>query len=81
MSSPVCVPCCREMEPAKNGVWWVKMQSGKPYKITNCDRWACPYCGQQILTGFANTSTTSEDPHFDALLASAGEYDEVIYER
>ncbi len=98
---PVCVKCCKEMTPAKNGVWWVKMRKSKkevlmpnlppnghwltvydnqPYKITMCDRWQCPGCGQEILTGFSNYSTEHWQNSFASVLESAVEHDEVYYE-
>ncbi len=99
MNPPVCVKCYKEMTPAKNGVWWVKMRkyekeashpfledaripvvARKPYKITACDRWQCPGCGQQILTGFSSESTEHWQEGFASLLKSATEHDEVYYE-
>ena len=93
---PVCVGCKREMEPAKNGVWWVKMHRlaikcdgvhtlglksivhHRPYKATACDRWHCPNCGHQLLTGFAPESVEVEVSDFLKVAKASG--DEIVYE-
>ena len=51
---PVCVKCKVELIPDKNGVKVVDMflKNQSPYQIWDADRWICPECGIQIITGF-----------------------------
>ena len=52
MPSPVCVQCAVEFRCDKNGVPYVEMSDGHPYKVWDSDRWRCPSCGTTILSGF-----------------------------
>ena len=94
MNPPVCVKCKREMSPAKNGVWWVKMRRlvvqkqpthftarQEPYKMTMADKWKCDSCGMEVLAGVAPGSTYHNEKFFDSLISGARKHgDEVIYE-
>lgn len=63
---PICIKCSRFFRPIKNGFWFTEgmpvvdgAQPGladadkwKPYKIWASDKFECPGCGVQILSGF-----------------------------
>ncbi len=49
---PVCVSCQREMRPEQNGVGCLDMADFGPYKLWDSDKWKCPSCGYEILSGF-----------------------------
>lgn len=51
---PVCIPCQKEYRIDKNGVYVIETfgHPPKPYKIWSADRWICPSCGHQLLSGF-----------------------------
>ena len=49
-----------------------------PYKATSCDRWRCPMCGQEVLTGFAPSSVEVDVDRFLSECLKMGE--EIVYE-
>jgi len=55
MPRPICVACQVEMRCIKNDFYAVLManEPPEPYQIWASDKWACPKCGIEILTGFA----------------------------
>lgn len=54
MPRPVCVKCQLEFRCVKNGVSAVFMSGNppQPYQIFDSDKWQCPKCGFEILSGF-----------------------------
>lgn len=54
---PVCVKCEIQFEREKNGVEAKEMRDKEKtseYRIWSADKWKCPGCGTEILSGFAN---------------------------
>ena len=49
---PVCVKCGLEMKPETNGVGVLDIADFGPYKIWDADKWKCPGCKYEIVTGF-----------------------------
>lgn len=49
---PLCVPCKREMFPAKNSVNVLFHASFGPYQVIQGDMWECPNCHAQIISGW-----------------------------
>ncbi len=52
-SDYVCVKCQRFMRIEKNGVT-VEEQTevGEPYKLWDADKYRCPACGFEVISGF-----------------------------
>lgn len=54
--SPICVACSAQMRVAKNDVPFIFLDDEhEPYAAANYDKWECPLCGNEILTGAGNT--------------------------
>jgi F0F1-type ATP synthase beta subunit len=52
-SNLVCVPCGTFMRVAKNGVTVEEqMEDGSPYKLWDADKYKCPACGHEVMSGF-----------------------------
>ena len=52
-SSYVCVACNRFMRIEKNGVTVEElMDDGSPYKLWDADKYKCPSCGHEVISGF-----------------------------
>ena len=56
MPKLVCVKCEVELRPELNGVKVVELfcSNKMPYKVWNTDKWKCPKCGYEIISGFGN---------------------------
>lgn len=69
---PICIPCQRFFRMVKSGFYFVEgMPVGpgtapagtaepgkwKPYKIWSGDRWRCPGCNAEIISGVAQQPT------------------------
>ena len=52
-----CEPCGQNMRVLKNDVAVRATSEGNPYYIVRADRWGCPKCGHEVLTGFAGGPT------------------------
>lgn len=56
-NSPICLTCCREMRPKRNGVYFIEVYDDgvspelTPYRIWNSDHWRCPVCEAAVLSG------------------------------
>ena len=50
---PVCVKCCCELRPEKNGFGVLDMNDNGPYELWDADMWKCPKCGYEVVGGFA----------------------------
>ena len=66
----VCVKCRRSMKPEKNGVDAMETvdKRGKPYRIWSADKWRCTNCGFEILAGFAEKPTYSDQDSYNERL-------------
>lgn len=50
----ICVECLSEMKCEENGVQVeMLLKDESPYYKVYADKWKCPYCGKEILIGFA----------------------------
>ena len=69
---PVCVPCKQRMRCEKNSEFVVIMTGDEPteaYQIWTGDRWKCPACDQETITGWGNKPVSEcFDPGFQRLL-------------
>ena len=77
---PVCVKCEVELYPEKNDIRVLDtMPGGSPYKIWCADKWKCPICGIEIVTGFGLGPIAEHyEPGFDDLLANTQAADTVV---
>ena len=52
---PICCKCGREMRPEENGVVAVLYahQPPVPYEAYRADKWRCPSCGTEVLSGYS----------------------------
>ena len=51
--STVLCGCGRFMQVAQNGVTVEELtEDGAGYKLWDADRWRCPECGAEVVTGF-----------------------------
>jgi hypothetical protein len=51
--SSVLCGCGRFMRVTQNSVTVEELlEDGSPYKLWDADRWTCPACGVEIVTGF-----------------------------
>lgn len=50
----ICCGCQRELRCDRNGVLVIYRVKGEHrfYKAYNADRWKCPECGVEVITGF-----------------------------
>lgn len=48
----VCTKCNVTMKPKENGQIALEMADFGPYKIWQCDKYYCPECEAEVLTGF-----------------------------
>ena len=64
----LCPSCELAMKPKKNGIY-VEEHRGYdlPYKIWMADLLACPLCGREVVSGFANQPAAE---HYQADYAS-----------
>ncbi len=62
MPKIVCVKCKRELRVAKNEVYYIETFKYGPYRVWNADKFQCPECGTEILSGYGNNPILS---HFD----------------
>lgn len=53
MPKAVCVKCCTELYPKKNGVYVLEYAHFGPYKLFHADMWACMTCGHEVVMGIA----------------------------
>lgn len=58
----VCVPCGVSYRPERNGQDALEIVAGQPYRLWESDKWKCPSCGHEILTGFGRTPVSE---HFE----------------
>jgi hypothetical protein len=70
MPKLVCVKCQVELRPELNGFKVVEMMSDdRPYKIWDSDKWKCPECGFEVVSGFGyNAEKEHFETGFDTLL-------------
>ena len=56
MRKPTCVPCQIGMEQVKIGLYCASMFSDppQPYKIWAADKYQCPICGHEVLSGYGD---------------------------
>jgi hypothetical protein len=54
MAVVICVKCNLEMRPAKNGQPVESMTEEGPYQLIMGDKYQCPECGADVVTGLAN---------------------------
>ena len=47
-----CGSCQVPLRPEKNGETVEMTSNGRLYYIISADRWKCPICGHEVLTGF-----------------------------
>lgn len=53
VSNYVCVPCGAFMRIETNSVTVEElMDDGAPYKLWDADKYRCPECGHEIISGF-----------------------------
>ncbi len=52
MPKLVCIKCQCLFKIEKNGISAVEMVQGRPYELSDADKWKCPGCGMEILAGF-----------------------------
>jgi len=84
MPKPVCVPCRMFFRAEKTGFYFIEgMPHGNappgnaapemwsPYKIWSSDKWRCPGCGTEILSGFGREALAlHNEPDFKRLAES-----------
>lgn len=52
-SNYVCAPCGVFMRIERNGVTVEEQtEDGEPYKLWDADKYRCPQCGHEIVSGF-----------------------------
>ena len=74
MRKPVCVPCGLAMKPEDNGVRAVETkdkEKQEEYRIWSADKWKCPGCGHEVLSGYGDRATYPSDEDYDEKLAHA----------
>ena len=53
--NPLCVSCGVRFKPEKNGVYVKVIKSnGMLYYVAQGDKWKCPKCGFEIITGYGS---------------------------
>lgn len=52
MPKLVCIKCQCLFKIEKNGISAVELVRGRPYEMSDADKWKCPVCGMEILAGF-----------------------------
>lgn len=52
MPKLVCIKCKCLFKIEKNGISAIETVRGKPYEMSDADKWKCPKCGIEILAGF-----------------------------
>lgn len=60
MKKPVCVACGLTMYPEENGICAMEMkdkEKTEPYRIWSTDKWKCPGCGIEVLSGFGDRAS------------------------
>lgn len=61
MPTPICVKCRVEMRCAKNSFIVRDPEAGGfPSTYWASDKWACPVCGCEIVTGFSRSGHDSD---------------------
>jgi len=78
----ICVKCEVEYKIVKNGNPVIEMFSNppQPYKIWSADKWQCPICYHQIISGFAfNPIAEHFEDGFDAILDKVKKTKSTIY--
>lgn len=78
MHRPVCVPCCTEMKPERNGTPYIEYADFGPYQIWETDKYKCPGCGHETLVGFSGRAICCYEAQFAAVLQSAMEREAVV---
>lgn len=93
MPRPVCVPCARFYRTEKNGFRLTESMPAvdgakpgknfahqwKPYKLWCADKWKCPGCGHEMVTGFGHACVRNQhEPDFDELRIKDGFNDFVV---
>ena len=55
MKRPICIKCCRMYRPKENGVYVKELfqKNRAIYRIWCADLLACPVCGHEIVSQFA----------------------------
>jgi hypothetical protein len=61
MHAPVCIPCGKQYLADKNGV---TCRRGK-FDIIFADRWKCPGCGHEIITGWSGGGEWMFQPDYE----------------
>ena len=56
MSKIICVTCGREMRVCTMGIIVIEMfgKSERPYRLWSADRYLCPECNTEVVSGFAD---------------------------
>lgn len=56
MAKMICVKCEVPFKIEKNGIIVPEMfmKNTKIYKIFRADKWRCPVCGMEVVTGFGD---------------------------
>ena len=63
-SNYVCVPCGVFMKCEQNGVTVEElMEDGSPYKLWDADKYRCPSCGYEVVSGFGRSPLAE---HYEA---------------
>ena len=68
MRKPVCVPCGLAMYPEQNGVVVLETKDkakAQPYRLWRSDKWKCPGCGYEVLSGYSDRCIYPGDPDYD----------------
>ena len=64
MYKPVCVKCGLTMHVEQNGVVALETTTREkdiPYRIWRADKWKCPGCDMEVLSGFGNVAVYPDD--------------------
>ena len=56
MSKVICTKCNVKMEHVRSGVYVLETYEDgeKPYKVWSADRYICPNCDTELVTGFGH---------------------------
>lgn len=82
MSKTICIECEVEYQQIKSGNPIIEMFSNpqKPYKIWSADRWECPKCNHQIISGFGYEPITEHfNNDFEDILNKVKNNEFVVY--
>ncbi len=77
---PTCVKCECDLNPQPDEVYCVETrgEERRPFRIWHADKWKCPKCGVEFISGYGFMPLAVEDEAGDSEVV---EYLEKLYEQ